>query len=88
MKQSKKLEEVLISKKILFKKIVAMHGKAKLTKIKASIRNTPKEVGNMQYLGPAVSNGLIVVKLKQILEYRDHVGFEIHKPSTHLFKIS
>lgn len=34
----------------------------------------------MQYLGPAVSSGLIVVKLKQILEYRDHVGFENSLP--------
>ena len=55
-----------------------MHGNGEFFKIKGSICNIPAEAGNIcNFLPrPAVSNGLIVVKLKRDLEYRSHVYFE------------
>ena len=66
LKDLKKLEKVLISKRILFKKIAIMHGKGEFSKIKGSICNIPIEVENVCNILPrtSVSNGLIVVKLK------------------------
>ena len=74
----RKLEKVLISKKLLFKKLAIMHGKGEFSKIKGSICNIPVEVANICNIlpRPAVSNGLIVVKLKRDLKYRGHVYFE------------
>ena len=61
-KDLKKLEKVLISKRILFKKIAIMHGKGEIFKIKGSICNIPIEAANICNILPrlAVSNGLIV----------------------------
>ena len=39
----RKLEKVLISKRILFKKVEIMHGKGKFAKIKGNICNIPLE---------------------------------------------
>ena len=78
LKDLKKLDKVLISKRILFKKIAMMHGKGEFSKIKGSIYNIPIEVANVCNIlpRPSVSNGLIVVKLKRDLKYRGHVYFE------------
>ena len=78
LKDFKKLEKVLISIRILFKKIAIIHGKGEFSKIKGSIFNIPIEPANICNIlpRPAVSNGLIMVKLKRDLKYRGHVCFE------------
>ena len=52
-----------------------MHGKGEFSKIKGSICNAPIETANVCNIlpRPAVSNGLIFVKLKRDLKYRGHV---------------
>ena len=82
LKGLKKLEKVLISKRILFKKIAIMHGKGEFSKIKRSICNIPIEAVNICNIlpRPAVSNGLIVVRMKRGLKYRGHVYFELVCP--------
>ena len=66
-----KLEKVVISKSILFKKTVIMHEKCKFSKIKGRICNVPVEIANIWNILPrrAVSSGLIVIKLKRNLKY-------------------
>ena len=61
-----KSEKILISKKIIFKKIAIMHGIGEFPKIKGSICNISIEAANVCNVlpRPAYSNGLIVVKLK------------------------
>ena len=82
LKDLKKLEKVLISERILFKKMAMMPGKGEFFKIKRGICNIPIEAGNIYNIlpRPAVSNGLIVVKLKRDLKYRGHVYFEPVRP--------
>ena len=60
-----------------------MHGKGKFAKIKGSICNIPIEAANMCNIFPipADSNGLIVVKLKRDLKYKDYVYFEPVRPN-------
>ena len=55
-----------------------MHGKGEFSKIKGSICTLPIETANVCNILPklAVSNGLILVKLKRGLKYRGHVYFE------------
>ena len=62
------------SKKVLFKKIAIMHGKDEFY----SICNIPIEAAKIWNIlsRPAVPNGLIVVKLKRDLKYKDLVCFE------------
>ena len=77
-----RLERVLVSRRILFKKVVIMP-KGKLPKIKGSLCNIPvNEVyDNCKSLPrPADSNGLLIVKLKRKAEYRSHVLFEPVRP--------
>ena len=78
LKDLKKLEKVLISKRILFNKIAIMHGKGEFSKIQGGICNVPIETANVCNIlpRPSVSNGLIFVKLKRDLKYRGHVYFE------------
>ena len=82
LKSLKKLERILVSQRILFKKIVIMHGKGEFSKIKGSICNIPVEAGGVCKVLPraADSNGLIIVKLKRDLKYRGHVYFEPVRP--------
>ena len=77
-----RLERILISKRILFKKIAIMHGKGEFSKIKGTICNVPIESKSICNIlpRPADSNGLIVVKLKRDLKYRGHVYFEPVRP--------
>ena len=58
LKDFKKLETILISKRIIFKKI--MHGKGEFAKIKGSICNISIETSNICNIlsRPANSNGL------------------------------
>ena len=78
LKDLKKLEKVLILKRTLFKKIATMSNKGDSFKIKGSILNVPIETANICNLLPrsAVSNKLIVGKLKRDPKYRDHVYFK------------
>ena len=78
LKDLKKIEKVLISKRILFKKTAITYGKDEFSKIKGSICNIPIEVANVCNIMPrsSVSNGLIMVKLKRDLKYRGHLYFD------------
>ena len=83
LKHLKKLEKILISKRITFKKVAIMHGKGEFAKIKGNICNIPNEAANICNIlpRPADSNGLIVVKLKRDLKYRGYVYFEPVRPN-------
>ena len=77
-----RLERVLVSRRILFKKVVIMP-KGKLPKIKGSLCNIPvNEVyDNCKSLPrPADSNGLLIVKFKCKAEYHTHALFEPVRP--------
>ena len=78
LKDFKKFEKVLISKRILFNKTAIMHEIGEFSKGKGSICNVSIETANVCNILPrlAVSNGLILVKLKRDLKYRGHAYFE------------
>ena len=59
--------------RIIFQKLAIMHGKGEFAKIKGSICNILIETANIfnNLPIPADSNGLIVVKLKRDLKYRE-----------------
>ena len=59
-----------------------MHRKGEFSKIKRSICNVPIETANVCNIlpRPAVSHGLILVKLKRDLKYRGHIYFESDRP--------
>ena len=78
LKDFNKLEKVRISKRTLFKKTAIMHGKGEFAKIKGSICNVRIETANVCNIlpRPAVSNGLILVKLKCDLKHKGHEYFE------------
>ena len=72
-----KLERVLVSKRLLFKKIAIMP-KGQSPKLKGNICNVPVEVNDIVTTLPREpsKNGLLIVKLKRKLEYRGYVYFE------------
>ena len=77
-----KLERILVSKRILFKKITIM-SKGQTPNIKGTICNIPvQEIKtNCSILPrPPNSNGIVIVKLKRKLEYKSHVLFEAVRP--------
>ena len=59
---------ILASQRILFKKVLIMHGKGKFAKIKVSICNVSIETSKIckVLVRVADSNGLILVNLKGI----------------------
>ena len=71
------LEKILVSKRLLFKKVVIMP-KGQSPKMKGSVCNMPVEIKDVRTLLPrqADSNGLVIIELKRKLEYRGHVYFE------------
>ena len=77
----RKLEKVLIAKRLLFKKITIMP-RGQMEKISGTICNIPINTTNATNMlpQPADSNGLVIVKLKRKLEYHDHVLFEPVRP--------
>ena len=77
----RKLEKVLIAKRLLFKKISIMP-KGQFPKLKGAICNVPVENVDISKFLPrrADSNGLVIVKLKRKLEYKGHVYFEPVRP--------
>ena len=66
----RKLEKVIISKRLLFKKIVIMP-KGQTPKLKGAICNVPLQADNVCHILPrgADSNGIVMVKLKRKLTY-------------------
>ena len=76
-----RLEKVLTSRIILFKKVNIML-KGRFPKLKRSICNIPIESGDITSVLPcgADSNGLLIAKLKRKLSYRCHVYFEAVRP--------
>ena len=78
----RKLEKVIISKRILFKKVVIMP-KGQAPKLKGAICNVPLDADDVCNMLPrgADSNGIIMVKLKRKLMYRGHVYFEPVRPN-------
>ena len=83
LKDLKNLEKILVFKRLIFKRIAIMHGKGELAKFKASIYNIRIEATNICNIlpRPADSNGLILVKLKQDLQYRCYIYFEPVRPN-------
>ena len=82
LKNIRRLERVLIARRLLFKKIHIMP-KGQSPKIKGAICNVPVDTVDISGTLPrqADSNGLIIVKLKRKLEYRGHVYFESVRPN-------
>ena len=69
-----KKEGVLIFDSIFFKKTEITYGKGESFQIKTSTFNVPIEASNVcNILQRPISNGLIIVTLKQDLIYKDHI---------------
>ena len=82
LKNLKKIEKIHeISKKTSLK-IAIMHGKGEFSKIKGRICNIPIETANIYNIlpRPAVSNGLVQVKLKRDIKYSGHLCFQRVRP--------
>ena len=77
----RRLEKVLIAKRLLFKKIAIMP-KGQSPKLKGAICNVPLENESVCDTLPrgADSNGIVMLKLKRKLVYRGHVYFEAVRP--------
>lgn len=77
-----KLEAVLISKRILFKKIAIM-SKGQMPKVKGAICNIPVDVDNTCNSLPRNidSSGILLVKLKKKLQFNGHVYYEPVSPA-------
>ena len=78
----RRLERLLLSKRILFKKVKVMP-RGKSLNVKGSICNIPVsevDVSCNLLPVPADINGFINVKLKRKLEYKGHVVFEAARP--------
>lgn len=77
----KKLEQILIAKRIVCEKIAVMH-KGQQRKIKGAICNVPVECDQTCNIlpRPTERSGIILLKLKRKLEFRGHVYFEAVRP--------
>ena len=78
----RRLERVLVAKRLLFKKINIMP-KGQSPKLKGALCNIPIDVVDVCNTLPRLAdrNGVIIVKLKRKLQYRGHVYFESVRPS-------
>ena len=76
-----KLEKVIISKRMLFSKIMTMP-KGQMPKIKGAICNVLIDVTDVAKVlsRSADSNGIITVKLKRKLAYHRHLHFQAIRP--------
>ena len=81
-KDIRRVEKVLIARRLHFKKISIMF-KGRSPKLKGAICNLPLDVVNVSniLLRRAVSNGVVIVKPKGKLQYRGHVYFESVRPN-------
>ena len=77
-KSVRKLDILLISKRLLFKKMTIMP-KGQSPKLEGTLCNIPfKHVDVSSFLPRTTdSNGLVIVKLKNKLEYKGHVFSEL-----------
>ena len=77
-----KLEQILISQRIVFEKIVIMP-KGQQRKIKGAICNVPVECDHTCNVlpRPPESSGIIMLKLKRKLDFRGHVYFQAVRPA-------
>ena len=76
-----KLEQILVSQRIIFQKIVAMP-KGQQRKIRGAICNVPvscEETCNV-LPRPPDSSGIIMLKLRRKLQFRGHVYFQAVRP--------
>ena len=82
LKHIRRLERVLIAKRIIFKKVTIMQ-KGQSPKVKGALCNVPVDYIDTTNILPrqADSNGIILVKLKRKLDYRGHVYFEGVRPN-------
>ena len=62
LKDFKKLEKSLISKRILFKTIAVVHGKGECPEIKGNICNIPIEAANICHISPRLAISLTYLK--------------------------
>ena len=76
-----RLEKILISKRILFKKVTIMP-KGQQPKIKGAVCNIPVRADAISNCLPRApdSNGIIFIKLKRKISFRGHVFFESVRP--------
>ena len=77
------LDQVVISCRILFKRIAIMP-KRQFPKLKVSISNIPVNTPDIIHVLPYVAdnNGLLVLKLKWKFNYRGHLYFEAVCPES------
>ncbi|XP_078375419.1 uncharacterized protein LOC144658809 isoform X2 [Oculina patagonica] len=84
-----KLEQILVSQRIVFQKIIVMP-KGQQKKIKGAICNVPvtcEETCNV-LPRPPDSSGIIMIKLKRKLQFRGHVYFQAVRPQVILHALS
>ena len=76
-----KLEQILISQRIVFQKIVVMP-KGQQRKIRGAICNVPVSCEETCHVlpRPPDSSGIIMLKLKRKLQFRGHVYFQAVRP--------
>ena len=76
-----KLEQILVSQRIVFQKIVVMP-KGQQKKIKGAICNVPVSCEDTCHVlpRPPDSSGIIKLKLKRKLQFRGHVYFQAVRP--------
>ena len=76
-----KLEQILISQRIVFEKIIVMP-KGQQRKIKGAICNVPVECDQTCNIlpRPPQRSGIIMLKLKRKLQFRGHVYFQAVRP--------
>ena len=70
----RRLEKVLVARRLLFKKISIMP-KGQSPKLKGAFHNVPIDVADIcnTLPRPADSNGIVIVKRTRKLQYRGHV---------------
>ena len=76
-----KLEQILVSQRIVFQKIVVMP-KGQQRKIRGAICNVPVSCEETCHVlpRPPDSSGIIMLKLKRKLQFRGHVYFQAVRP--------
>ena len=77
----KKLEQIIIARRIVFEKIVVMP-KGKQRKIKGAICNVPVDCDQTCNIlpRPPERSGIVLLKLKRKFQLRRHVYFESVRP--------
>ena len=75
---------MLVSQRVVFKKVVIIHGKDGFYKIKRSLFNIPNKTEGIKcnvFPRGADNNGLVLVKLNIDLKYRGYFYYQPIKPS-------